>query len=147
MEQEIGTGTIRQVTPANPVAGVFGYVSVPEGVKWRVIAFVQDCLISGDAGVRSPAVQVADSSGNVLGRFPGFVGFGSVSFTMTISVGEGSYVQTGFGSDRYNLPIPEKMILTAGMRIGGYVVGGTANDDWAAPVMLVEEWVVPKVAS
>ena len=135
-----GPGFIRSVLGTNPAAGVEISETVPTNARWKLLS-VFARLVTDGAGTPTPGLLIDDGTNTLF--FIRSTSSQAVSVTIDWSWTHGLGVaQIDVGSVR-TMPLPIDIILPAGYRITTSTAGIDAGDDWAAPRLLVEEWIVP----
>ena len=127
-----GMGFIRSITGTNPAGGAEITETVPTNAIWRFIGFEAVCAV-GTADF-SPALVIDDGTTNLVEITMG---------TLTGAASETVVGAAGFAARdnvRIHFPLPSNVpLLSEGYRIRTSNI--TADDDWAAPQLWVEEWL------
>lgn len=143
-----GHGMLRSVLGGNPAAGVLPSDAVPAGALWKLRAYTAVMVADANAGNRGFALLVDDSATTerIWGGNNTNVQAATLTRTWAWFIGtEGTgaaFVDTDTILPAYNL---KELMLLAGSRIRLVSTGAfafTATDDFAAPVLQVEEWVM-----
>lgn len=136
-----GAGRLRIITGTDPAPGAQITEVVPTGVRWKLLALTATLTTSEGAYNRDVMLCFADSSwvgwqGNAQTSQPANTGY---TYTWLINA------DARLGSLAYRVQdrLPDQITLAAGWRFYTGVSGMYGNDDWAAPVYYVEEWVEP----
>jgi len=133
-----GRGNIRLITGTNPAAGAEISETVPTGARWRVLS--ARLTLTTDATVvnRMAMLRITDGATVIAETQAPQVQVASLTYT---------YNFLRLGADRVLVQIgqiPIRMhdfILPAGYTIQTTTANLQAADDWAAPVLHVEEWL------
>lgn len=135
-----GPGLIRSITGTDPAAGVEISETVPVGAKWKLIGFKY--IFSTDATVASRyvALKINDGINDMLAIGAGQAQTASqiVSYSHAVSlpIFSGAFAQ-------YISPLGQNLFLKANWKIKIIAISITAGDNFAAPQLLVEEWIEP----
>jgi hypothetical protein len=136
-----GGGSLRAITGTDPAAGAEVSETVPTGARWELIAFAVNLVTDATVANRTP-VLILDDGTNVYYK-------SSTSGNETASLTWEHYWVQGiafiFDGTRHisQLSIPPNNRLGAGHRIRTTTLGLVAGDNYAAPQMLVREWIEP----
>ena len=143
-----GTGRIRTITGGNPAANTEAGITVPDSVVWRIIDFRVTLAVAVAVANRLSGLQKTTSGGvaNSGLYLISFLQSGNYSYVLSWGAGaktadpDTTFHQYQAGS----LPVhwyayPGEIITTLTGNL-------QAADDYAAPIMMVEEWVVPGAA-
>lgn len=126
-----GQGFIRSITGTNPAAGVEISETVPTDLSWRLIAL--DVVIVAGSAAFNPQFVITDGTTEKW-RSSLITVAGSATERMILA-----QVGTRLEAATSILSLPAGMILRP-----GYVIettGISADDDYAAPELLVEQWL------
>ena len=134
-----GEGIIRYVGGTNPAAGAEVAEVVPTNTRWRLISvFIR---LTTDATVANRQAQIVIDDGTDL-----FYSIVAPIVTASILrnhlfIAGYSPLETAFdGNGHVRLPLPN-LKMFQGYRITTNTINLQAGDDYAAPRMLVEEWI------
>lgn len=137
--QHDGRGAVRHLTFAG-VAGPAVQLTVPAGVRWRVVTGRVVLNTSAAVGNRTPFAMALDSFGNAY-----WVGINSV-VTPPSSAGGYAFAAaqspsavTALGGS--HLPWPDDLELGAGDSVRVQAAGIDAADTWTPATLLVREWL------
>jgi len=143
MGHESGTGTLRSVTGANPAAGSEVAITTPVGVVWRLISVLATLVASIDAATRRPELRIRDPA-----DVPKYRGGQRVGHTASLTFAYDWAPASGFQGNLVDVdPLPEQCYVLDGWDIVTLTANLQAADDWSAPELMVEEWVVPAIAA
>jgi len=124
----------------NPAAGEEISETVPTGVKWRLISLRASFVASATVINRVPRLQLMD----------GIYSFFTSGVSATITAGTTSNFSFAVvGQEDTSTPsavvqcIPDNLMFLPDQKITTATGGIQADDDWDAPVLLVEEWISP----
>jgi len=135
-----GPGVIRSITGTNPAAGAGMIETVPTGAIWRFISMNVTLVTDANVGARN-AHFFFDDGTTIYLRCTNDQGQAE-NLTQIYSVANG--IHMGFASpDIQSIPCPSNLYLPAGHRIREGTNNFQAGDDWGAPQLLVEEWILP----
>jgi hypothetical protein len=133
-----GRGALLSVAGNDPAAGAEVAVTVPTNARWRLRSLVLALTTSAAVANREVAVNIDDGA-NVLAHVPArYTHTAGLARVYTFAPGLTSAVaaqDTGVC-----VPIPD-LDLLQGWRITTATSGKDAGDDYAAPRLLVEEWI------
>lgn len=133
-----GPGLLRSVLGTNPAAGAEITEAVPTNARWRLRGL--SALLTTDVTVPvRTAIFVLDDGAIPLLRFPSAT-TQAASVNRTYNLAEYSY-QPAAVLDQIFLPVPSRLYLFQGWRILTSTANLVAGDNWAAPQMMVEEWI------
>ena len=152
-----GHGAIRTVTGANPAAGSDTVSeAVPTNVIWKLISFSAVLVTSADAATRTPNLIIDDgTTENRRNIWQGSTQIESLTRTHfwqseyggsgAQGAGNVSFTDTQTVLSREVLPLDLYLREAYRIRIVTTNFDSTAAllDDWAAPIFIVEEWLVP----
>lgn len=133
-----GPGVIRSVAGTNPAPGLEISETVPSGARWRLLAL--QVLFTADATVanRNPTV-VIDDGATIL--FTSDAAASIVASQQWRLVAACGLQRAPAVSTTFFWGLGATMILLAGWRLRTVTTGLQAGDDFAAPQLLVEEWI------
>lgn len=149
---EGGRGFIRTVTGTNPDAGAEVSEAVPSDAIWRLLAFgVVMAVDTASAGITAPVSLVVDD-GAVTARKAIFKNSNTQAANTTrtwfwgpTDMMGGQIVTTSLADTQtvlYENSIGKELFLVEGDRIRTITPGIDPQDDYAAPIFQVEEWIV-----
>ncbi len=133
-----GPGILRSITGTNPAANIEITETVPTNARWRLLSLQATFTADAAVGNRNPVFTFDDGASQFVRIGPSA---SIVAGEVAIFCGSAFGTNPGVGiSAAKAWPIPD-VSLSQGFRIGtiGSFVG--VADDWAAPQMLVEEWI------
>lgn len=133
-----GCGVLRSVTGTNPAAGVEITETVPTNARWRLQMFSVVLVTSATVANRSPGLIIDDGATTMFASDPGAVV--PASQTQVFTAGNASQ-RLPVVALVQSWALPSECVLMAGARIRTSTLLLQAGDDWAAPQMLVEEWI------
>lgn len=132
-------GRIYTPQGTNPIAGAEFSVTVPARRRWRIISFHVALFTNSTVADRIPTL-IIDNGSIVLARIP--------ATTPQTASQTHSYFYTGtyqpeliMGVNRF-YPLPP-LTLVSGYNFYSETVALQNGDDYAAPILLVEEWIDP----
>lgn len=134
-----GVGNFRVITGTDPAANTEISETVPDNALWRLHHFNAELVTDANAANRLVQFYIDDGTTQFLliPAAPTHVAsttkrylFGQYGYQMAADIG--GLVVTS---------IPT-LVLPAGYRIATNVVSRQATDNWGAPVLFVEEWLV-----
>lgn len=133
-----GPGVIRSITGTDPAPGSESSETVPTNARWRVLAWT----------------TTLDTGGVVANREPELVFDDGVTIFMRAPSGQSQTASTARNYSCYpyaarftlvngiTIPIPIPDVhLAGGFRVRTVTANLQAADNWAAPQLLVEEWI------
>lgn len=131
-------GAIRSVTGTDPAAGAEILETVPTGARWRLITFA--AVLTTDATVATREGQLLiDDGSTVVFRSPASNNH-VASSAITYSAAASSAAM-GTSAGVRGVGLHPEILLPAGFRIRTNTINLQAGDNWAAPQLLVEEWL------
>lgn len=135
-----GRGNIRSITGTNPAAGVEISETVPTGAIWQLKSF--SAVLVADATVATrEAHLIFDDGSNLLTEIPvSATHTASGSFKYVTSIVSSATASSGLRLLPY---LEDHNLLLEGYRIRTSTALLQAGDNWGAPQLLVEEWLVP----
>lgn len=133
-----GPGTIRFVIGTQPAAGAELSETVPAGARWRVLGWRSALTTSATASDRRPTAR-ARSGANAICRWNAPV-VQPASYVSTYMWGAGGWGNTPVFAFSSEWAMNE-VILLAGQILDTLTTNIQSGDQWAAPAMLVEEWI------
>lgn len=136
-----GRGVIRSITGTDPAAGAEILEVVPTGARWRPIALAVSLVTDATVTNRSPELFFSDGTLAFYSCDPPAVQTASLNRFYNGSCG-GERLAAIAENPQWN--IPNELILLAGFKIRTNTLNLQAGDNWAAPQMLVEEWLEAK---
>lgn len=133
-----GPGVLRTITGTNPAAGVDWSETVPTNAVWRLISIRALLTASAVVANRRPVLRLDD------GATQFFTVQGAADQTASQAVGwnwsQGGPAPVMIGAFHSSF-LPVGVLLYEGYRVYVNTSGLQAGDDWAAPGILVEEWI------
>lgn len=132
-------GALRSITGTNPAAGAESSETVPTGARWRLLSYYIELITSAAAGSRRPMLIVDDGT-NVEAYVPHEWNVGASS-TARFTFAPGLRALSGIGTVPAPMMIPDVTVLLAGHRVRTDTLAFDAGDNYAAPQLLVEEWL------
>lgn len=133
-----GRGSLRSITGTNPAAGVAISETVPTGARWRFIGILFTFVTDATAANREVALSFDDGAAEFLRLASGQTQAATLTFRYNFAshliaraVAQANIVHVG---------TPD-LILLAGYRIQAVTTNIQAGDDFAAPQLIVEEWL------
>lgn len=133
-----GPGRIRSITGTDPAAGAEMSETVPAGARWRLLHL--NITLLTDATVSNREVRVILDDGTAQYFESGATAVIAASSSVAITLWRGSFLPS-LSSTVRGLNAPEYMMLLAGHRIRTETSNLQAADNYAAPQLLVEEWL------
>lgn len=134
-----GPGRLRAILGTNPAAGVEISETVPTNALWRFISFFATLVTDATVANRNFRLILDDGTNTIQSVVNGTNITASLTQPVTVATGifpqatAGVFMQTDIGAD---------VLLPAGSRIRTSTIGLQAGDNWSAPLLLVEEWIV-----
>lgn len=133
-----GPGFMRTIVGTDPAAGEEIFETVPTGALWRLKQMRLVLVTTAVVGTRTPRLQFDQSS--AVFWFQATIGTTSTSSTGNYSLVEGgTRIATANGNSGEFMPLDNR--LSAGVNITTDTLNLAPGDDYAAPVMVVEEWL------
>jgi hypothetical protein len=133
-----GPGRVRSITGTTPAAGAEISETVPNNVRWKLLAFRYTLTTAIAAGTRIPRF-VLDDGVNQFWNFSNNTGQ-TASQVVAYNAGPGLPFQNDSNGD-FTQTIPNEVFLAAGHRIRTITPALQPADQYSAPQYLVQEWV------
>lgn len=134
-----GRGNIRSITGTDPAAGVEISETVPTNTMWRVIAITFDLVTDATVANRIVRVEMDDGTNvHVIAAAPNTQ---AASLTLRYTAADGGQSLTTSGN-RVGITLPGGVFLRESSRIRTNTGNLQAGDNFTAPQLLVEEWIV-----
>ena len=135
-----GPGRIRAITGTNQAVNTEITETVPAGAVWRLLG-TRFTLVT-DANVATRQVTlIVDDGANTIWQADGNA-TQLLGLTRNYNFFPWSTLPAAAGTEIFGF-VPPNMLLQAGFRIRTSTANIQAGDDYGAPIMLVEEWLVP----
>lgn len=131
-------GYMRSVTGSDPAAGAEVSETVPTGAVWRLVAFRATLVTDATVANRRVNLTIDDGTNTLLLKPPGADQAASLTY---IYQADANGAAAALLSTTQALPLPPDLFLRAGFRIRTATNSIQAGDNWAAPQLLVEEWI------
>lgn len=133
-----GPGVVRLVAGSAPAAGAEISETVPTNARWRPLSIFTSLVTDGNAANRDVSLTLDDGA-TVWLRAP--AGQNHIASLTTRYVWSPQAVRFTIAGDRtITVPIPDT-ILMGGSRIRTVTTAVQVGDQYAAPQLLVEEWI------
>lgn len=137
-----GKGLLRVIPGTNPAAGAEILETVPTGARWRFIAMRAVLVTDATVATRVPSIVFQSAVPLEFLRIGPQTGQG-LSTTGIFSWLSGQGYDSGALATIQSIGVPGSMWLAAGHRIATVTTNLQAGDDWAAPVLFLEEYLEP----
>lgn len=134
-----GYGRPRVIVGTDPAAGVEISETVPTNAMWRLRSVQMTLVTDATVAARTPHLVIDDGT-DIQQRIPSNAGI-SASTTQPVCwcpIGDDTPSSTG----AHGAPHPMNLFLPPGSRVRTLTSNLQAGDDWGAPVLSVEEWLV-----
>lgn len=128
----------KSVVSTDPAANVEATITVPANTYYKIISASVNC-VQGATQTPLPALQIADSSGNVVGAFNAASAAISVSTTSRCNWFPGATLTAGAAATVNNAPIPDDLIVPPGYVISTVTSGIGANTNYGVLALFVTE--------
>ena len=135
-----GPGQVRAITGTNQAADTEITETVPAGAVWRLMG-VRFQLVTGAAAAARQVTLIVDDGTNTIWQADGNATQAD-TLTRNYNFFPWSTLPTAAGTEIFGF-IPPNMLLRNAFRIRTSRTNGVAGDNYGAPIMLVEEWMVP----
>ena len=133
-----GPGIIRSVIGSNPAFGAEVVEVVPPGARWRLRCLKASLTTDATVANRQVSLIIDDGTDQLFNSCcPDLQG---ASVARQYHFAEYAY-QPAASATRIYLAVPISLMLFQGWRIRTETFNLKAGDDWAAPYMMVEEWI------
>lgn len=133
-----GAGVIRSITGTNPAVNTEISQTVPTNARWQLLAIEFNLVTDINAADRF--VRLTFDDGATIFYTIEALAAHTASLTRGYSYAINGQQQTVVSS-LFNFPLPH-LFLNAGFKITTATGGRQAGDDFAAPQLLVQEWIV-----
>jgi len=133
-----GKGVIRLVSGTDPAAGEEVLETVPTNAKWKILAVRFFLTTDATVANRQPALMIDDGSNEIHRSI--YHNAQTASLVRSYFFNLGSTFTAAVNNSWHLNNLPE-LELPAGARIRSVTSGIQAGDDFAAPNILVEEWI------
>lgn len=133
-----GPGVLRSITGTNPAAGAEVNETVPTNARWRLRSTLVSFVTSAVAGNRVPVLTINDGSADVVraGLYT------TIAASQTTIITWGSFgASYGPSATGVVTVFPSDVWLQGGWIVKTVTAGLDAGDNYAAPQLLVEEWI------
>lgn len=134
-----GPGMLRSITGSNPAAGVEISETVPTGARWKVWAITTSLTIGG-VGANEESSLTFDDGTTVLAQYPSGVVQGANDTTTVSWSHAGTDLEPTVTGMLVQRSIAQ-LLLGAGYRIRTVTGNFAGTSNYAAPQLLVEEWL------
>lgn len=133
-----GPGVIRSVTGSNPAAAAEIVETVPANARWRLLSFRAELVADANAANRTVTLSIDDGTTTLLSV--------TASAAQTAGLTRQYQAWANGGAPRldgtvFYLPIAPCLELMGGFRLQTTTANIQVGDNWAAPQLLVEEWI------
>ncbi len=133
-----GPGMLRSVLGTDPAAGAEIIETVPTGARWKLHALRADLSTDATVPARTVNFYVDDGTSRLFDM--GGVATQAASGTLTYMIGVYGYQPAQvWGGVLFDWP--QGVVLFQAWRLRSATTNFVAGDNWAAPRMLVEEWI------
>lgn len=133
-----GVATIRSITGTDPAAGVEISETVPTGARWRLISFFGELVTDATVANRRATLAIDDGTNLFFRVAINSLQTASLTFRYIFSQAGPDVLSTG---NAMVGKTPNDLRLAAGYRIRTITETIQAGDNWAAPQLLVEEFL------
>lgn len=133
-----GRGVLRSVTGTDPAANTEISETVPTNARWLLWAVRLTLVTDANVANRLPQLTIDDGTNNILTLGSSAVQAASVSQAHYFG---GQGFAGGASGGHHAIPGNVAIPLPGGFRIGTNTVSRQAGDNYAAPQLLVEEWI------
>lgn len=134
-------GIIRTITGTDPAAGADISETVPTGARWNLLAMRAQLVTDATAANRRALFRLTDGTTPFSQVRSELVQTASQTITYVWQRGVPSLNSSDDGFAMVQMP--DLPTLGAGFIILSATVNLQAADNWAAPILIVEEWIVP----
>jgi len=135
-----GQGFIRSFVGTNPAVATEITETVPTGARWRLKSIVTNLLTGAAFGGRTTTLIINDGTNDIL-TFLGENANAILSNIFSRFQERGQTNNIAIGGDVENLG--HEVIVFAGWIIKTSTSGLQGDDDYAAPILYIEEWLEP----
>lgn len=131
-------GAIRVITGTNPAAGAEISETVPTGARWRIQNIWTTLVTNATVANRFPVLVIDDGATEYYRASPS----SSLPASQTgWWMGSAAPFGGATATNVFAWALPPSLTLLAGHRIRTATSSLQAADDWAAPILNVEEWL------
>jgi hypothetical protein len=135
-----GPGRIRAITGTNQAADTEITETVPAGAMWRLLG-TRFTLVTGAVAAARQVTLIVDDGTNTIWSADGNATQAD-TLTRNYNFFPWSTLLAAAGTEIFGF-VPPNMLLPNPFRIRTSRTNGVATDDYGAPILLVEEWLVP----
>ena len=132
------SGVIRSITGTDPAAGAEISETVPTGARWRLRALRVALTTDATVANRLTTLDIDDGTTQIM-RIEGPAVI-AASTTRGLNYGIGFPSRAQLNGNEL-VPLPSDVVLGAGFRIRTTTLNLQAGDNYAAPQLLVEEFI------
>ncbi|MBA7482493.1 hypothetical protein ES707_17984 [subsurface metagenome] len=132
-------GRIRSITGTDPDAGAEVSITVPDRRRWKLYSVRFTLVTDVNAANRIVELTIDDGTNYLLTLPSDTIQLASLTRRYNYSIQPVPQFLVGYD---FHLPLPS-LTLSAGYRILTSTAELQATDDYAAPQLLVEEWIDP----
>lgn len=134
-----GPGLVRLVTGTDPAAGAAVSEAVPANARWRLLSIL--ITLATDATVLDRRFYLAIDDGATEFFRSYSAAVQAASLARSYNLFPQATREAAFIYNSIQMPISSDLFMFQGWRLLGNAVNIQAGDDFAAPILVVEEWI------
>jgi len=134
-----GPGAIKNIIGTDPPAGNEISETVPTNARWRLLGFHATLTTDSTVITREANIIIDDGTNEIFETGSGMTAGASSSL---VEIATPIQIRGIISANRRSAPLPPNgVMMKAGWRIRTNTNNLQAGDNWAAPRLLVEEWI------
>lgn len=133
-----GQGALVTFIGTNPAVNVEATVTVPTGARWRLMTVAGVLVTDGNAATRVASLRITDGTNLDYQTDPTASQIASLT---RFYFGSTQSLYTAALTTNLVWPLPSALFLEAGSVISTVTTLRQATDDWAALIVVAEEWI------
>jgi len=131
-------GVLRSITGSDPAANAEWSETVPTGARWRLLSVLAIMVADANVANRNFRIIIDDGTNNLIRIGSNYNQ--TAGNTVGYTIGAFGFIGS-LNFDPMPVPLPPNIVLLAGWRIRSETSARQVGDNWAAPQLLVEEWL------
>lgn len=135
-----GPGLLRTFTGTNPAAGADIAETVPVNTRWKIIAIRLSLVTDANVAARRARLSVGNGTNDFVYIASGVTQAASLTKQYVFQPGHPNDGVERAG-DTIEIYLPPDLILLQAYTLAVDAVNKQAGDDWAAPIIFIEEWI------
>ena len=134
-----GNGRVRSIAGTNPAVNVEITETVPTGAQWRLLGFIAQLVTDANVANRQVTLILDDGTTTLWSSLANATQ--AASLTRNYNYYPWYTLPAAAGTEIFGY-IPPNLLLPAGFRIRTSTASLQVTDNWGAPQLLVEEWLI-----